>query len=209
MRTSAPSLRGRGLIMGSSSQAAADEDERIFGKAIPIPNLNSTKKKLPSGVANVGAKKPVQPTLQASGPTVTQEIQDEIVQVHQEVLNSYGDHFLEDDFDIRHLNSGILDPEETQLPVNDGEETQLPVNSASQIGNSVQQSPGIEVPGPWKGIDPDCILIRLKALKDQKDWGANRSSFFSTYTTWSKLLPDQRDKAFAWFKKIPSPMQGD
>lgn len=197
MRTSAPSLRGRGQNMESSS--SAEDVARIIGRPISIP----TKNKVPSGVAKAVAKKqPVQPTPQPPGPTVTQEIPNEIVQI-----NSYGDHFLEDDFDIPR-QSGLLEPDETQLSVNDGEETQLPVNTASQVDNSVQESPGSSVPEVWKGIDPDCILVRLKALKDQKDWGANKSSFFSTYSTWSKLLPDQRDKAFAWFKKITSPMQG-
>ena len=58
-------------------------------------------------------------------------------------------------------------------------------------------------PPEWDGANPDAVLSCLKALKEAAYVPSGLKSFYKSYSTWSKLNPDQQDKAVAWFRKLP------
>ena len=58
-------------------------------------------------------------------------------------------------------------------------------------------------PPEWDGANPDAVLSCLKALKEAAYVPSGLKSFYKSYSTWSKLNPDQQDKAVAWFQKLP------
>jgi hypothetical protein len=59
-------------------------------------------------------------------------------------------------------------------------------------------------PVAWDGAFPDAVLSRLKALKEEALTQYGLKPFYKYYNNWSKLKPDQQDKALAWFHKLPS-----
>jgi len=62
-------------------------------------------------------------------------------------------------------------------------------------------------PAEWDGANPDAVLGRLKALKESVISPLGLRSFYKSYSNWSKLNPDQQDKALAWFHKLPDHIQ--
>jgi hypothetical protein len=58
-------------------------------------------------------------------------------------------------------------------------------------------------PPEWDGANPDALLDRLRQLKESVYSPLGLRSFYKSYTVWSKLKADQRDKALAWFRKLP------
>jgi hypothetical protein len=62
-------------------------------------------------------------------------------------------------------------------------------------------------PVEWDGAFPDAVLSRLKALKEEALSQYGLKPFYKSYNNWSKLKPDQQDKALAWFCKLPSHIQ--
>jgi len=62
-------------------------------------------------------------------------------------------------------------------------------------------------PAEWDGANPDAVLGRLKALKESVISSLGLRSFYKSYSNWSKLNPDQQDKALAWFCKLPDHIQ--
>jgi hypothetical protein len=62
-------------------------------------------------------------------------------------------------------------------------------------------------PAEWDGANPDTVLGRLKALKESVISPLGLRSFYKSYSNWSKLNPDQQDKALAWFHKLPDHIQ--
>jgi len=59
-------------------------------------------------------------------------------------------------------------------------------------------------PVAWDGAFPDAVLSRLKALTEEALTQYGFKPFYKSYNNWSKLKPDQQDKALAWFHKLPS-----
>ena len=57
-------------------------------------------------------------------------------------------------------------------------------------------------PPEWDGANPDALLDRLRQLKESVYSPLGLRSFYKSYTVWSKLKADQRDKALAWFQKL-------
>jgi hypothetical protein len=62
-------------------------------------------------------------------------------------------------------------------------------------------------PREWDGASPDAVLARMKELKDDVLAPLSLKGFYKSYNNWSKMKPDQQDKALAWFRKLPEQIQ--
>ncbi len=58
-------------------------------------------------------------------------------------------------------------------------------------------------PQEWDGANPNALLDHLRQFKETVYSPLGLRSFYKSYTVWSKLKADQRDKALAWFWKLP------
>jgi len=85
--------------------------------------------------------------------------------------------------------------------------TALDVLDADSLNDFDTESPekgtDVSAPAEWDGANPDAVLARLKALKENAYSPLGLKAFYKSYTTWSKLNAEQQDKALAWFRKLP------
>jgi len=85
--------------------------------------------------------------------------------------------------------------------------TALDVLDAESLNDFDTESPekgtDVSAPAEWDGANPDAVLARLKALKENAYSPLGLKAFYKSYTTWSKLNAEQQDKALAWFRKLP------
>ena len=85
--------------------------------------------------------------------------------------------------------------------------TALDVLDADSLNDFDTESPekgtDVSAPAEWDGANPDAVLARLKALKENTYSPLGLKAFYKSYTTWSKLNAEQQDKALAWFRKLP------
>jgi hypothetical protein len=52
-------------------------------------------------------------------------------------------------------------------------------------------------PLEWNGTSPDAVLMHMKSLQDDVVAPHGLKAFYKSYTNWSKMTPDQQDKALA------------
>ncbi len=85
--------------------------------------------------------------------------------------------------------------------------TALDVLDADSLNDFDTESPekgtDVSAPAEWDGANPDAVLARLKALKENAYSPLGLKAFYKSYTTLSKLNAEQQDKALAWFRKLP------
>jgi hypothetical protein len=62
-------------------------------------------------------------------------------------------------------------------------------------------------PVEWDGANPDAVMAQLKTIKEEAIVQYGLKSFYKSYMMWSKLKPDQKNKALAWFCKLPENIQ--
>jgi hypothetical protein len=61
----------------------------------------------------------------------------------------------------------------------------------------------------WDNISPNQVMARLKLLKAEVLDQHNLRPFYKSYSNWEKMSADQRNKAVAWFCKLPEPLKGN
>ena len=107
-------------------------------------------------------------------------------------------------------SSGISYSSSDSPPDGSAEFTDSPPDGSAEIttiSNGCKDFKTI-VPMEWDGANPDAVLAQLKALKEEAltQYGLLKS-FYKSYYNWSKLKPEQQNKALAWFWRLPEHIQ--
>jgi hypothetical protein len=112
-------------------------------------------------------------------------------------------------------NSDSSDSDESQEinNYNDPDETQLSLDIVQESNpmyqfNQQEQLPSNGTPPKWEDVPPDAIMAKLKSLKHEFLESKGLRPFYKSYSCWEKMTADQRDKAAAWFRRLPAHIQG-
>jgi hypothetical protein len=90
-----------------------------------------------------------------------------------------------------------------------GYETQQHTESNHIQGFNQQEQLSLSgTPAEWEDVPPDAIMAKLKTLKPDFLESKGLRPFFKSYNSWEKMTAKQRDKAVAWFRRLPSNVQG-
>jgi hypothetical protein len=74
-----------------------------------------------------------------------------------------------------------------------------------------EQSPpasGNGAPSDWENVSPNQVMARLKLLKAEVLDQHDLRPFYKSYSNWEKMSGEQKNKAVAWFRKLPEPLKG-
>jgi hypothetical protein len=63
-------------------------------------------------------------------------------------------------------------------------------------------------PPEWEDIPSDIIMSTVKKLKPDLLEGKDLRPFYKSYNSWEKMTAEQRDKAIAWYRRLPANIQG-
>jgi hypothetical protein len=76
-----------------------------------------------------------------------------------------------------------------------------------KVGKYDDSSSIVDIP-EWDGCHPDFIMKRMKAIlrHDLVSWG--KREFYKSYSSWEKMMMDQRNKALSYFRSLPEEVQG-
>lgn len=68
---------------------------------------------------------------------------------------------------------------------------------------------GNGAPSDWANISPNQVMARLKLLKAEVLDQHDLRPFYKSYSNWEKMSTEQRNKAVAWFRKLPESLKGN
>jgi hypothetical protein len=74
--------------------------------------------------------------------------------------------------------------------------------AAHNVNVGINSSINPTTPVELDGANPDEVMARLKTFKEEAIVQYGLKTFNKSYTTWSKLKPDQKNKALAWLQKL-------
>jgi len=63
-------------------------------------------------------------------------------------------------------------------------------------------------PSDWENVSPNQVMARLKLLKAEVLDQHDLRPFYKSYSNWEKMSGEQKNKAVAWFRKLPEPLKG-
>lgn len=100
------------------------------------------------------------------------------------------------------------DPDATQLN-GDAIEEAVTGNDSDVVEETQQFESGEASgePAEWGGVHPDAVMHRLKLIKPELLSSLRMKGFYKSYCSWSKMSMEQKNKAIAWFLKLPEPLR--
>jgi len=63
-------------------------------------------------------------------------------------------------------------------------------------------------PADLDDVSPNQVMGRLKLLKQEVLEQHGLRPIYKSYSNWEKMTAEQRNKAVAWFRKLPEPLRG-
>jgi hypothetical protein len=80
----------------------------------------------------------------------------------------------------------------------------------TMIGETQQDlTPTLDTVAPdFEGVNPDCIMQRLKQIKPEILIHLKLKPFYKSYCSWEKLSTEQRNKTVSFFRKLPEQLRG-
>ncbi len=81
------------------------------------------------------------------------------------------------------------------------------INETRVLANITNLQPSTPIP-EWDGCKPDAVMKRLKSITKEELTSIGRREFYKLYSSWEKMMLDQRNKTVSYFRSLPEELQG-